>query len=112
MTTDIVTPITNNTPPSDFDGPWKRSFVYYFDDFMEFCLPHIAEQIDWPKGCEHRGEATLLTRLLEHRFCPIPTNYLELIQQANADTILIWGKRVLDAGSLEEIFINAAGEKA
>ncbi len=50
------------------------------------------------------GEINMLTLLLEHRFHLIPPNYLELIQQANADTLLIWGKRILDANSLEEVF--------
>jgi len=35
---------------ADFDTPWKHALNLYFRDFMEFCFPDIAEQIDWEKG--------------------------------------------------------------
>lgn len=39
-------------PRTDSDNPWKHAITFYFRDFMECCLPHIAEQIDWSKGHE------------------------------------------------------------
>src|SRR5271167_2748501 len=52
MTTDAITSNKKHTTRADFDSPWKHSLSFYFRDFMEFCLPHIAEQIDWSKGYE------------------------------------------------------------
>jgi hypothetical protein len=51
-----------------------------------------------------QGEATLLIRLLQRRFGNIPAHYLELIQQASSDLLLLWGERVLKAVTVEEIF--------
>ncbi|HVV68159.1 MAG TPA: DUF4351 domain-containing protein [Gammaproteobacteria bacterium] len=51
-----------------------------------------------------KGEAALLIRLLQHRFHHLPSNYLTRIQQADSNTLLIWGERVLDANTLEEVF--------
>ncbi len=50
------------------------------------------------------GEATLLLRLLERRFGPLPAAMRQRIAAANAETLLVWGERVLDAKSLDEIF--------
>ena len=52
MATNTITRIKKSTSRADADSPWKHSFDFYFRDFMEFCLPHIAEQIDWSKGYE------------------------------------------------------------
>lgn len=52
----------------------------------------------------HEGEAALLLRQIKHRFGHVPEVYLQRIQQADAETLLIWGERVLDASTLEEIF--------
>ncbi|HVV68158.1 MAG TPA: hypothetical protein VHE99_03850 [Gammaproteobacteria bacterium] len=52
MMTDTIEPIRKTTPRANFDSPWKHSLEFYFRDFMQFCLPHIAEQIDWSKGYE------------------------------------------------------------
>ncbi|HVV69081.1 MAG TPA: hypothetical protein VHE99_08650 [Gammaproteobacteria bacterium] len=32
-----------NTKRANYDSPWKHSLEFYLQDFMEFCLPHIAE---------------------------------------------------------------------
>jgi flagellar biosynthesis/type III secretory pathway protein FliH len=50
------------------------------------------------------GESTMLMLQLKSRFNDIPAHYLELIRQASNDTLLSWGKRLLDAASLEEVF--------
>jgi predicted transposase/invertase (TIGR01784 family) len=66
----------------------------------------IAEQ--WreegiQKGIQ-KGEATLLIKLLERRFNTIPSSYMDSIHQADANILLTWGERVLEAKSLEDIF--------
>jgi Domain of unknown function (DUF4351) len=46
-----------STPPKhksrvDADSPWKLALDLYFADFMDCCLPDIAQEIDWSKGFE------------------------------------------------------------
>ncbi len=59
------------------------------------------------KGIEQglvMGEAALLLRLLERRFGPLPAATRQRIAAADADTLLLFGDRVLDAQSLEDVF--------
>ena len=51
-----------------------------------------------------KGEAALLTRQLQRRFHHLPNDYLTQIEQADADTLLLWGERIFDAATLEEVF--------
>lgn len=46
------TGVRMNTPPSDFDGPWKEIMERYFRDFMEFFFPSAAGDIDWSRDHE------------------------------------------------------------
>lgn len=50
------------------------------------------------------GEAAMLQRLLERRFGTLPDSARQRIAAADADTLLIWGERVLDAKSLEDVW--------
>lgn len=51
------------------------------------------------------AEALLLQRLLGKRFGPpLPSAIVERIASASAAQIETWGERVLDAGSLDEVF--------
>jgi flagellar biosynthesis/type III secretory pathway protein FliH len=52
----------------------------------------------------HQGEAAMMIRLLKCRFKQIPESYLQLIKQADANTLLVWGERILDAETLADIF--------
>ncbi len=53
----------------------------------------------------NQGEAAVLLRQLKRRFYKVPANYLKKIQQADAETLLVWSDRILDAKNLEEIFV-------
>ena len=46
------------------------------------------------------GEATLLLRQLTRRFGPLP----ESVREADADTLLAWGERLLDARTVEDLW--------
>lgn len=35
--------------PSEYDNAWKAIVERYFQPFLEFFFPHIAEEIDWEK---------------------------------------------------------------
>jgi len=55
-----------------------------------------------------RDEAmTMLTRLLERRFGPLPETVIARLHAADLATLEDWGLRLLDAGRLEEVFQSA-----
>lgn len=51
-----------------------------------------------------QGEAAILVRLLKRKFHMVPEQYLQRIQQADADTLLVWGENLLEAETLSEVF--------
>ncbi len=56
------------------------------------------------KQGRREGEMTLLLRLLEHKFGPLPAWARERVEAGAARRLLEWGERVLTATSLEEVF--------
>ena len=50
------------------------------------------------------GEATLLCRQLERKFGPLDEVTRVKLATADAETLLVWGERVLDAANLAEVF--------
>ena len=50
------------------------------------------------------GQATLLMRLLCRRFGSLPPEMERKIHQAPPETLALWGDRVLDARTLDEVF--------
>ena len=51
------------------------------------------------------GQSSLLSKLLNHRFPrAVTAKYLTLINSADGETLSIWGERLLDATSIEEVF--------
>jgi hypothetical protein len=65
------------------------------------------EQKGLAKGIEkgiEKGEALLLQRLLVRRFGVLPATILKQIAHATTDQLELWGDRVLDAQSLDEVF--------
>jgi hypothetical protein len=51
-----------------------------------------------------KGEAKLLTRLLEKRFGSMPGSIQQRISEADAASIEAWSDRMLDAPDLNSIF--------
>ena len=37
---------------AELDSPWKYALTYFFQAFIEFCLPKLAVPIDWSRGHE------------------------------------------------------------
>lgn len=64
------------------------------------------EQVGRQKGMQ-QGEARILIRQLTRRFGALSAEYLAKIQQADADTLLDWSERLLDAQSLAAVFGDA-----
>ncbi|MBS0352101.1 MAG: DUF4351 domain-containing protein [Proteobacteria bacterium] len=52
----------------------------------------------------HQGQTALFTRLLRRRFHEIPEFYLNSIEKADAEILLLWSEKILDAKTLEEVF--------
>ena len=50
------------------------------------------------------GERQMLLSLLEQRFGTVPASYQKRLKQADSDTLLEWGRRLLSAPSLKEVF--------
>ncbi len=71
--------------------------------FEQACIERGRE-----KGIQQglaQGEAAVLLRLLKRRFPQLPETYVEKIQQADAETLLLLSERILDAKVLDEIFV-------
>jgi len=50
------------------------------------------------------GEAAMLLRQLSRKINPPPESARQRIATADAETLLVWGERVMDAKCLEEIW--------
>ena len=50
------------------------------------------------------GEKVLLTKLLNRRFAHLSSAYVAKIKKADAETLLMWGEKILDAKSIEDVF--------
>ena len=50
------------------------------------------------------GEAAMLLRQLERKFRPLPESARQRVATADAETLLAWGERLLDANSLDEVW--------
>ncbi len=70
----------------------------------------LAENlIDWKNDFEakavEKGEALMLTRLLQLKFGPLLDDASrQRISEAESKTLLRWGGRILTAESLEDVF--------
>jgi flagellar biosynthesis/type III secretory pathway protein FliH len=52
----------------------------------------------------HRGEITVLVRLLERKFGRLPETLRPRIEAADEQSLLAWSERVLSATTLEDVF--------
>ncbi|MHC4821862.1 MAG: hypothetical protein ACYTDX_09110 [Planctomycetota bacterium] len=74
----------------------------------------VENLLEWKKNYTaeaiKEGEARLFTVLLETKFgSPLPAGALERIRQADAQTLMRWGRRLLNADRLEAVFADADG---
>lgn len=53
---------------------------------------------------EVKGRTSMLARQLEKRFGPLPAAAKRLLKRAEVETVEQWGLRLLDAGTLEDVF--------
>ena len=45
-------PKHGQSTPEDHDSPWKGALEVFFQPFMDFLYPQIAELIDWQQPVE------------------------------------------------------------
>jgi predicted transposase YdaD len=50
------------------------------------------------------GQAEICSRLLAHKFGPLPEEVQLRIRGATPEQLLAWSERILDAGTLEAVF--------
>ncbi|HLA36063.1 MAG TPA: DUF4351 domain-containing protein, partial [Rhodocyclaceae bacterium] len=50
------------------------------------------------------GERIVLQRQLERKFGPLDAGMQQRLSQADADTVLMWSDRILDARNVDEVF--------
>ena len=62
------------------------------------------EQKGLEKGIE-KGEALMLQRQLARRFGPLSSDVVAQLGTATTEQLERWGDRVLDAASLEDVFL-------
>ena len=55
---------------------------------------------------ETKGEAALLVRQLELKFGSLSPEHRAKINGADAETLLVWGERILSAETVEEVFAD------
>ena len=68
----------------------------------------IATRRGMEKGIS-RGQASLLGRLLTRRFGPLPAWVETRLNEAEPPQLETWALRVLETGSLEEVFAADGG---
>ncbi|MDE3399445.1 MAG: DUF4351 domain-containing protein, partial [Coxiella burnetii] len=81
---------------------WEENNMAYISSIERFGI-----QKGLQKGLQQgrqEGEYALLLKLLQRKFHGVPADYRQKLEKADADTLLKWGERLLDANSLEEIF--------
>lgn len=53
---------------------------------------------------KQEGEMLVLKRILERKFGPLSAALQSRLEQADAETLLLWSERILDARSADEVF--------
>ncbi len=90
--------------------PFELEYAHYIEQLEEEKqVSYITsiERIGIQKGMQQgmqQGEATIILRLVQRRFGPISKTYKQRITQADANTLLAWGDKILEAQTLEDFF--------
>ena len=71
------------------------------DDIMT--LAQQLEQRGMERGLQ-QGEAAMIIRQLQHRFGSLSPSYTQRIMAADPEILFVWGEKILEAQTLEDIF--------
>ena len=94
-------------PDAEEDRLWAELQQYEEQRVMQYVTS--VERIGIMKGLQQglqQGETRVLRRLLSRRFGVLPIWAETKLQAAALGQLEAWSERVLDAGSLEEVFWN------
>lgn len=72
---------------------------------LEVTIISTAQQL-FDQG-KIEGKTLFLERLLQAKFGKLPPSYQRRIAEANPETRLSWGERVLTAATLAEVFADS-----
>lgn len=88
-----------------------RKFIEILEEEMQVDYVTSFERMGIEKGVQQglqqgmqQGESTMLLCFLEGKFKNVPDEYLKKINEADPETLVKWGKRVLDSESLDDVF--------
>jgi hypothetical protein len=79
---------------------YQERYAEEADQMSGFAERFIAQGI---KQGVQQGEARILLRLLSARFGTLPPDAQNKVESADADTLLQWSERILDAKTLDEV---------
>jgi hypothetical protein len=77
--------------------------IFQIEERLKMPYVSFVERRGEARG-EVRGASMIVRGQLEERFGPLPQSVVRRLEQADAERLLTWGRRVLDAASLEEVF--------
>ncbi|MBF0613634.1 MAG: DUF4351 domain-containing protein [Magnetococcales bacterium] len=80
---------------------WFEAMMNNIPEERLFQIPRAMEIRQ--EGREEEGRK-IVQRLLTRRFGPLPEYVMNKIAHADAESLERWGDRLLDAGSLDEVF--------
>lgn len=88
--------------PEELELKCKEA-IAIFEEELHVDYITSFERMGIEKGLQ-QGEGTMLLCFLEGKFKNVPDDYLKKINEADAETLVKWGKRVLDVNSLADVF--------
>ncbi len=66
----------------------------------------LSERVlEWTEQWKQEGEMRVLQRQLTRRFGDLPVWAVSRLEEAGLEELEVWTDRVLDAGTLEEVFL-------
>lgn len=91
------------------DGMEAQEVDLFIKGVQEYLSPELGGEImtlaqQLKQQGLQQGVGNLIINQLKRRFKQVPDSYLTRITQADSDVLLLWGERILDAQSIEEVF--------
>ena len=84
----------------------QHNYTYQSDFAKKYFSQGIEEG---RKEGRKEGYGELLREQLLQRFGELPADVMARLDEAEADTLRAWGRRVLTAGSLADVFASEPG---
>jgi hypothetical protein len=88
--------------PEDLELQYTNA-IFAIEESLKMPYVSYVERRGEARG-QVRGAALLLRGLLEQRFGTLPANMVERLEQADAERLMAWSQRILDARTLDTVF--------